>query len=428
MRTQFGVLFLAAALDLLCLGAIHAASPTLTTLYSFKGYPEGTGPRGSLIFDGNGALYGVTAAGGSDPLSGSGTIFRLSPPVSPGGTWTETVLHSFHQNGGGWGPVGGLALGRNGTLYGTTNFGGTSGAGVAFALVPPAFPGSVWIEHVLHAFTRGLDGGVPTAGVIIRLNGEVLGTASVGGTFSQGTVYKLTPPTVSGAGYAESVLFDFSADVNGSPPGAFLVGAKDGTIYGTTFQGPAQAKGTVYQLVPPSTPGNTWTQNILYTFTGQNGDGASPNGVVVGEGGALYGTTLFGGTSTQCYDGCGTVFSLTPQAPGTAWTERVLYSFQGGNGDGASPITGVLIGRNGVIYGTTQYGGPGPVGCCGTVFGLVPPATPGGAWIERLLHIFGGADGSVPVGGLIFGLDGALYGTTSTGGTTGYGTVFKLTL
>jgi uncharacterized repeat protein (TIGR03803 family) len=136
--------------------------------------------------------------------------------------------------------------------------------------------------------------------------------------------------------------------------------------------------------------------------------------------------------------GCGAVFQLTPPTTsGEGWTESVIHSFTGNNGDGAYPQAGLLLGPNGTFYGTTSYGGVesgsacsyfGSHGC-GTVFQLTPPTTPGGAWTETILHGFTGenGDGSVPYGGLTLSPGGTLYGTTTAGGTSNKGTVFSIT-
>jgi len=147
----------------------------------------------------------------------------------------------------------------------------------------------------------------------------------------------------------------------------------------------------------------------LYSFTGQNGDGGSPQcNLAKGPGGVLYGTTYYGGTASL-----GTVFELTPPAAaGGAWTETVLYSFTGQNGDGSFPRNGVAVASSGVLYGTTDNGGAGPCQLgCGTAFSLTPPASPGGAWTESVLHKFGTkkGDGFLYPSNLVIGPGGVLY-------------------
>jgi uncharacterized repeat protein (TIGR03803 family) len=120
-----------------------------------------------------------------------------------------------------------------------------------------------------------------------------------------------------------------------------------------------------------------------------------------------------------------------PVSPGGTWTADTLYSF----GADIEPFGGVVVGIGGVLYGTTSDGGTGAcfdefgmnIGC-GTVYSLTPPASPGGAWTYTVLYSFSGAsDGDAPFAGLVIGPHGELYGTTSSGGTFGYGTVFALT-
>ena len=135
-----------------------------------------------------------------------------------------------------------------------------------------------------------------------------------------------------------------SASPRGRIPGGRRVSA-GGSLFGTTFYAGVGQVGTVYELTPPATHSAAWTETTIYTFGETPGDGGYPlAALTVGPGGVLYGTTSYGG-SGMCPksegggdDGCGTVFQLTPQrAPGGAWTETVIYSFTGINGDGAYP-------------------------------------------------------------------------------------------
>jgi uncharacterized repeat protein (TIGR03803 family) len=129
----------------------------------------------------------------------------------------------------------------------------------------------------------------------------------------------------------------------------------------------------VFKLSPPAAGETQWTETVLYFFRGGNNDGAFPLGdLIMDPNGVLDGTTFYGpGVATGPG---GTVFKLSPPAAGeTQWTETVLYSFRGGNNDGAGPRGGVIMDPNGVLYGTTTGGGnPACPGGCGTVFKLVP--------------------------------------------------------
>ena len=395
--------------------------PSLTTLYDGGSY-------GSLIFGQYGALFGTGE---------SGTVFALTPPASPGGAWTETVLHNFTgQNGDGFAPSGSPVRGESATLYGTTQEGGTANLGTVYELAPPASPGGAWTESVLYSFMGGSDGSYPYTSLVIGTTGALYGTTSVGGDggtpvgcngLGCGTVFELTPPASPGGTWTETVLYSFSGGNDGSGPSASPVIGPRGQLYGTTEYGGASSDGTVFELTPPASPGGTWTETVLYAFTGQNGDGINPRaGLVIGNNGALYGTTLSGGTS-----GVGTVFELTPPAsPGDAWAETVLYSFVGGSG-GSEPMGGIVINQAGVLYGTTLNFGASktcPGLDCGTVYALQPPASPGGAWTEIVLHNFaGGSDGAGSQASLVIGKSGALYGTTTVDGPAHAGTVFEVT-
>jgi len=281
----------------------------------------------------------------------------------------------------------------------------------------------------------GTDGSYPFASLVVSKMGTLYGTTSVGGGAGTpvgcnglgcGTVFELTAPASAGGAWTESVLYRFTGGSDGGNPSAGLVIGPKGQLYGTTEYGGASADGVVFELTPPSAPGGAWTETVLYTFTNQNGDGAFPwAGVVIGPNGVLYGTTTEGGTA-----GLGAVYDLAPPAtPGAAWTETVLYSFTG-TSDGSDPLGGVIVNSAGVLYGTTLNFGGSP-SCsgyyCGTVFALQPPASPGGTWTQTVLHSFsGGSQGAGPWAGLTMGKSGALYGTTSVDGASNTGTVFAL--
>ena len=397
----------------------------LTTLYSFAGSPDGVNPSAAVVLGSGGVLYGTTTYGGT---ANAGTVFSLTPPASASGVWTETVLYRFTGSPDGARPYAAAVLGSGGVLYGTTSIGGTANLGTVFSLTPPATPGGVWTESVLHSFTGGGDGEGP-ADLVIGGAGVLYGTTEDGGTANGGTVFELKPAT--GGSWTERILHSFPGTAG---PNAVVIGA-GGVLYGTTQQGGTSGSGTVFTLTPPASPGGVWTETVLYSFQ-SSGDGANPSaGVVIGSGGVLYGTTSNGGINFCSALVCGTVFSLTPPAsPGGAWTESVLHSFTGftGGGDGGNPHADLVIGGAGVLYGTTL--GDGEVDN-GTVFSLTPPASPGGVWTETVLHDFtGGSDGGHPYAGLVIGTSGLLYGTTNDGGNTtcsggsgdpGCGTVFS---
>jgi len=401
------------------------------TLYSFTGQPDGANPSASVVI-GGGVLYGTTQYGGTGRCTyislGCGTVFSLTPPTSPGGAWTESVLHDFkgkccQASEDGDNPVAPVVIGSGGVLYGTTQYGGTGSCpafgpcGTAYSLTPPNSPGGTWAEAV-YSFPGG-GGGFPEAGLVIGGRGVLYGTTSGGGTLTSeyGTVFSLTPPASPGGPWTETTLWSFSGGSDGAVPEAGLVIGKDGILYGTTSIGGVEVVrdpcyptsngcGAVFSLATA-----TDTLTIVQGFS--PADGVAPKaGLVIGKNGVLYGTTSSGGASNA-----GTVFKLAGS------TETVLWSFTG-QPDGAGPVAGLVIGGGGVLYGTTSSGGASNLG---TVFKLAPPASPGGLWTESVLHNFTGYDdGGDPVAGLAISKDGMLYGTTSKGGTSKAGTVFAL--
>jgi hypothetical protein len=249
------------------------------------------------------------------------------------------------------------------------------------------------------------------------------------------------------------VLYSFQGGADGYYPTGGVVLDKHGNVYGMTQDGGSGtcdgyfSCGTVFQLSPPAQKGDPWTKTILHNFRGAaQGDGTSPSGsLVIDDAGNLYGVTGYGGTGgcvvLGATEGCGAVFEMmAPKKEGGQWTEKILYSFKGGN-DGFVPDGGLTLDNAGNLYGATIFGGGKGTTCnplyqyCGTVFQLTPPAKEGGVWTEKVLYSFeGGNDGANPNGGFVFGTDGTIYGTTGTGGNqeckseggTGCGTAFAL--
>src|SRR5579863_8621705 len=179
-------------------------------------------------------------------------------------------------------------------------------------------------------------------------------------------------------------------------------------------------------LMLASTASAEWKEKVLYSFQGLPDGSVPAGGVVFDTHGNLYGATTEGGAnSCPGIAQCGTVYQLTPPATkGDAWTETVLYIFLGKNhNDGNTPAGGVMIDAAGNLYGTTAYGGAGScillgtnVGC-GTVYELSPPTQKGGAWRETVLYNFkGDTDGQLPIGDLVFDKQGNLHGATQYGG------------
>jgi uncharacterized repeat protein (TIGR03803 family) len=391
-----------------------ATSPKESVLYRFKGVSDGATPTAGLVADASGNLYGTTYAGGTSSL---GTVFEVSPP---GTAWTETVLYSFAGGNDGANPYGNLIFDKAGNLYGTTSAGGasancTGGCGTVFELSPPATQGASWTETVFYSFSGQSDGATPYAGVIIDKGGNLYGTTFNGGSLGLGTIFELTPPAAQGDSWTETVLHTFGKGSDGGHPVAGLTFGLRGAIFGTTSTGSGKAAlGTVFKLKPPATQGGSWTEGVLYHFKGGT-DGSVPNAaLVVDKTGNLYGTTFEGGA------GFGTVFEIAF----LTWTETVIYTFTGGS-DGASPAAALLRDKTGNLYGTATSGGTNNNGSAFEL--SPPAAQGDPWTETTLYDFAGGHDGSWAQAGLIFGKGGQLYGTTSLGGGPKDGTVFRIT-
>jgi uncharacterized repeat protein (TIGR03803 family) len=372
-----------------------APASAYEVLHRFGRGSDGSEPEAGLI-NVNGTLYGTTTLGGS---SHEGTVFSITT------TGKEKVLHSFGgRSQDGTEPAAAL-IDVNGTLYGTTSYGGMNDDGTVFSIM------TTGTEKVLYSFGgASKDGKYPAAG-LIDVNGMLYGMTGSGGSGCTkssgsgcGTVFSITTRG------AEKVLYRFRAGSDGYWPKARLISVK-GTLYGTTTYGGGGCGrvgcGTVFSVT------RTGTEQVLYSFRGGSADGVKPLAGLVDVDGTLYGTTFSGGAN-----GYGTVISVT-----TTGREKLLYSFGSGSEDGEYPEAG-LINVNGTLYGTTAYGGTS--GDYGTVLSVTTTGT------EKVLYSFGGGDGAYPLAGLI-NVNGTLYGTTYTGGSfscfhhLGCGTVFALT-
>jgi len=383
-------------------------------LYSFQGGSDGASPFAGLIADSAGNLYGTTSAGGPGTceFGGCGTVFKVAPDG------TETVLYSFLGGNDGAMPDGGLVADRAGNLYGTTlEGGGANNDGTVFKIAADG------AETVLYAFQGGSDGAFPRGGLIADRKGNFYGTTAAGGSANCpdggcGTVYKVK------SNGQETVLHAFQGGSDGWSPEGNVFMDTAGNLYGTTVSGGTGnpnncgdfSCGTIFKVT------QSGTESVVYDFQGGSGGYAPEAGLTIDNAGNLYGTTAYGGTGgAQCVegqDGCGTVFRLAPDG-----TESVLYSFHGG-ADGWDPVARVIMDKAGNLYGTTFAGGgthcTQMTAGCGMVFKLASDAT------ETVLYAFYGKHGVQPAAGLLMGKDGLLYGTASAGGKHNNGVVFSV--
>lgn len=421
--------FLAGLAGLLGAAALAPAQAGEELIYTFKGGTDGAAPSGGLVADAEGALYGTTLNGGGS--QDCGTVFKLTPPASKSGPWTETVLYRFKGGFDGWGPQGTLIFDQQGALYGTASSGGTTGHGTVFKLTPPASKSGSWTETVLYSFKGKSDGANPAGALTFDAQGNLYG-ATKGDGASFGTIFKLTPSEKGQ--WAETVLYTFSSVADGPVPLSGLIFDRQGALYGATqgylsAQGHYVGSGTVFKLTPPASGKGSWTETVLHTFTGQQSKtGEVPSaGLIFDKQGALYGTTA---SPYDCALGSRTVFKLTPPASGkSAWTETVLTDFKGT--PAGCPFSRLLFDAQGALYGTTGYGGSKAGYDGGSVFKLTPaPSGKSSGWTLSFLHGFRSmpsAGGAHPRG-LIIGKDGVFYGTLAEYGDTvdGQGAVFRL--
>lgn len=283
-------------------GTVYKASRSgvLSVLYTFTGL-EGSQPVGGLLSEG-GKLFGVSETGGSNNL---GTIFAVD------GGGTETVVHSFAGTDGAL-PDGRLIADSSGNLYGTTSSGGARNLGVAFQLAT-----ATGQETVMHVFQGAPFDGYAPSGVIARgKDGSIYGTSTFGGNgvaqycdqFGCGTIFKLTP---SPGGWTETVLYSFQGTTDGAFPSGVVLD-RAGNLYGTTSSGgniscaSPFGCGVVFRLDPHG------MFRVLHTFNGS--DGSHPNVAPLLDSAheTLYGSTAVGGNSDCEGGGCGVIWRITP--------------------------------------------------------------------------------------------------------------------
>lgn len=406
--------------------AIASSAQTFTSLASFD-YTDGAIPDAAMIQATDGNFYGTTNKGGTGTVNGCnkscGAVFKMTA------AGTLTVLHSFDGTDGN-GPFG-LVQATNGTLYGTTSYGGVSvhdctsygSTGACGTIYVLTLAGKLTTLYTFCALTNCADGAIPQAALVQGTDGNFYGTTSWGGTGvcnstagpGCGTVFKITPAGVL------TTLHSFIGTDGAAPEGP-LIQATNGNFYGTTYAGgdlscgAPDGCGTVFEITPSG------KLTTVYSFDGT--EGSYPfAGLVQAANGNFYGTTaavlLNGGPScTLTGNGYGTVFEIT-----SAGTLTTLLSFDDTNG--AYPLAGLVQAANGTLYGSTVCGGANGYG---TLFA----ATSAGALTT--LHSFAGTDGALPIGTLLQATNGTFYGSAVFGGNLtcdspdGCGTVFSLSV
>jgi uncharacterized repeat protein (TIGR03803 family) len=417
------------------LPAVAAPAATFNIIHNFctpDGCITGGGAASGLIEDSSGNLYG-TAGGGAQYM---GVVFELSPAGN--NSWTYQVLYSFCAQANctdGSFPVGPVIIDKKGNLYGTTYYGGASNNGTAFELVYQK--GAPYTEKVLYNFcsqANCVDGRNPNnnltyAGAASNKpydgRSPLYGAFYETGAYGDGFVFALQP----GKGekpWVEKSLYSFCAGggscADGGLPG-YVTLDKKGNLLGTTFQGGADAGGTVFELSPKGK--KKWTETLLYSFCAELGcaDGGGPDSIVLDKSGDIYGVTNQGGYRSCGGISCGVAFKLVPK--GGKYTYNLLYNFcsQANCADGFGPTGTLALDASGNLYGTTpsggsdafeQYGG-------GVLFELSGTS-------YQLLHTFCATscnDGANPGGGVLIDSAGDVFGTTANLGNPSGGAVFE---
>ena len=382
--------------------AAKGKSWTEAILYVFKGNTsaDGASPGGGLIADSAGNLYGTTQYGGTGDCVllgnklGCGIVYEVSPPQTKGGAWIETILYSFQGGKDGYVPMGNLTFDKAGNLYGATYYGGGYGScnspyyqncGTIFQLSPPQTKGGKWKEKVLYSFkgvTAGEqfgDGANPNGGLVFGGEGAIYGTTYFGGNNQKGVceggsggtgcgiVFELSPPKKDGGAWTKKLIHQFDAK-DGIGPAAGVVFDGSGNLYGTTFFGPPNGFGLIFELKKTSGKSSSWTETVLSLFNDESNGGSPISGLVFDASGDLYGTASAGDEFRG-----GNVFELdsSGQTEG-GWALKVLYGFTG-HPDAAHPAASLVF-RAGNLYSTTQWGGTNQScqGGCGTVFEVSP--------------------------------------------------------
>lgn len=371
--------------------AVHAQTATESIVYSFTGKTDSLSPGAALIQAPDGFLYGTTTG---NFVTDFGEVFRISLAGA------LTPVYRFSGSGVSAAPVAPVLLGGDGNLYGTTYGNVLTGTdGMVYRLT--AASGTL---TSLFSFSGDANGGNPGSGLIEASDGSFYGGTTTGASSppgpGHGTLFKVTS---SGA---LTTLVTFN-NINGASPFSAPIEGSDGNFYGVTANGGASNFGTFYQLTP------TGVLTTLYNFTG-SGDGATPSSLLVeGPDGDFYGASGSNGAVSAANGGNGTIFMIAPA--GVLTTLHVFASAT----DGTNP-TGLFLASDGNLYGDTSFGGANSKG---TIFRVTRTGT-----FTTLYSFAATGDGASPQAALFQANDGNFYGTTSSGGTSQDGTVFKLAL
>lgn len=364
-------------------GTVFSIKATGTNFSVLKGFADwGQTPNGDLLFGSDGNFYGMTSTGGT--YTSTGAIFKMSS------TGTVTILKQFNNTSDGYYPNGELIKGSDGNFYGLTTSGGPNSYGTIFKLTPAG------VYTVLRSFNYSADGAGPRGHLVLAKDGNFYGITRTGGTYGYGTIFKIT------AAGAYTVLRSLNNTTDGGNSYGSLTEGTDGNLYGITYSGGTYSAGTAFKI----TTAGTFT--VIHNFNEATEGGSSESDLIRATDGNFYSMCYRGGTNSN-----GTIFKMT-----TAGTLTVLRHLSAGK-DGGYPYGNLFQNSDGVLYGMMTAGGANSYG---TIFKI----TTAGAY--TVLHSFVLAtEGGTPNGSLIKGADGNFYGLTSSGGSLKGGTAFKVT-
>jgi uncharacterized repeat protein (TIGR03803 family) len=341
------LIFAVLAVMVLSGGSAHAGNHGLRTLYTFQGGSDGLRLSGLPSVDKDGNLYGVTESGGEFNY---GTIYKLTAPQTRDGTWTKTIIYncSFYEAA----PLF-VMVTPSGDLYGATF------DNDIFRLRPPKPHQKSWRYTLLYTLNAESDGSGIANGFQFDREGNIYGVAGFGGGYECegngcGTVFELKRPKSKSGGWQCEVLHVFKGVPDGGEPFDGPTFDRKGNLWGTTMYGGSYNDGTVYRLRRPQYKGGRWTETIIYAFDGSDYIMYPRCPVTFDKSGNLYSATTRGGdfSCNENGDGCGVVFELTSQKA----THRLFHTLYEFNDEVAFPQATLAIDARGNLYGMTLTG------------------------------------------------------------------------
>ncbi len=353
-----------------------------TAFSVMKGFSDwGNSANGSLFKNDDGNFYGMTSRGGTN---NAGTIFMMTP------SGKVTMLWQFNYNNDGAYPDGELIKGPDGYLYGLTSAGGLNSYGTIFKI---STSGNF---SVIKHLGLSADGSSPHGHLTLASDGNFYGITYGGGSFSGGTVFKLTP------GGVYSVIHQIDRTTEGGNAYGSLTEGKDGNLYAITYGGGTYNYGTIFKITKAG------VLTVLKHLNGNSDGGSSESDLTEAKDGSFYGTCYGGGQF-----GSGTIFKITK-----AGAYTVVRNFSAAT-DGGYPYSGLMQDTDDNFYGITRSGGSKSGG---TIYKLTT------AGVYTVIHpIDYYNEGNTSSSVLVKADDGSFYAMTSLGGTFDCGIIFKTT-